>query len=43
VLSLAILKRPFVWRYAMSNVRAAMDMAGRASLLWRDIRRFEIV
>jgi hypothetical protein len=28
---------------AMSNVRAAMDMAGRASLLWRDIRRFEIV
>jgi hypothetical protein len=43
VLSLSILKRPFVWRYAMSNVCAAMDMAGRASLLWRGIRRFEIV
>ena len=34
-------RHPSVWRSAMFNVRDAMGMAGRASLRWRGIRRFE--
>src|SRR5262249_12299221 len=34
-------KRPFVWRCVTFNARVAMVMAGRASLPWRGIRRFD--
>jgi len=36
-------RHPFAWRCAMCNVLGARVMAGRASLRWRDIRRFEAI
>jgi hypothetical protein len=34
-------KHPFVWRFAIFNVSAAMGMAGHALSHWRNIRRFD--